>query len=342
MALDPVPWFVGAGARHSAASARNLAWNATGGKTGISTPTSLEVRATSTASNNVQIMPGGAVIESTYQGALQQSYTVRNASATNVAIPANTGSSARTYYITAEINDPTYAGSNPPSVEEGPYNFFRARTSRQSVHPEVLLAKVKVRPNSPILSSDITDMRELANPRREEYVFGRPRVAADDYAAELNQKSGDGGEFFPGNYSSGSTASPNVFELTVPEWATRVMIDASWMSVGYAGSTNPYGHYWVEFGDEYKDWGWPNNQQFEFTTQRFFFNSPGTSTNAMRTNWLLMDALPVASSLRGKDVEFAFKAGYSANSGKGVSMDAGGGLGCRITFVEAPESVDIV
>lgn len=339
MALDPVPWFVGAGARHSAASARNLAWNATGGKTGISTPTSLEVRATSTASNNVQIMPGGAVIESTYQGALQQSYTVRNASATTVAIPANTGSSARTYYITAEVNDPTYAGSNPPSVEEGPYNFFRARTSRQSVHPEVLLAKVKVRPNSPILSSDITDMRELANPRREEYVFGRPRVAADGGNQQyLKAKSGTGGEYFPGG-----AGSPNIFTLTVPTWATRVMVDASWMSVGYAGGTNPYGHYWVEFGDEYRDHTWPDKKQYEFTTQRFFFNSPGKSNDAMRANWLLMDALPVAKKLRGKtNVNFAFKAGYSANSGNGVSMDAGGGLGCRITFVEAPESVDIV
>ena len=339
MALDPVPWFVGAGARHSAASARNLAWNATGGKTGISTPTSLEVRATSTASNSVQIMPGGAVIESTYQGALQQSYTVRNASATTVAIPANAGSSARTYYITAEVNDPTYAGSNPPSIEEGPYNFFRARTSRQSVHPEVLLAKVKVRPNSPILSSDITDMRELANPRREEYVFGRPRVAADGGNQQnLAAKSSNGGEYFPGG-----GGSPNIFTLTVPTWATRVMVDASWMSVGYAGGTNPYGHYWVEFGDEYRDHTWPDKKQYEFTTQRFFFNSPGKSNDAMRANWLLMDALPVAKKLRGKtNVNFAFKAGYSANSGNGVSMDAGGGLGCRITFVEAPESVDIV
>lgn len=339
MALDPVPWFVGAGARHSAASARNLAWNATGGKTGISTPTSLEVRATSTASNSVQIMPGGAVVESIYQGALQQSYTIRNASATTVAIPANTGSSTRTYYVTAEVNDPTYAGSNPPSVEEGPYNFFRARTSRQSVHPEVLLAAVRVRPNSTILSSDITDLRELANPRREEYVFGRPRVTADGGSQQyLKAKTSNGGEYFPGG-----AGSPNIFTLTVPTWATRVMVDASWMAVGYAGNTNPYGHYWVEFGDEYRDRTWPGNKQYEFTTQQFFFNSPGTSTNAMRTNWLLMDALPVAKKLRGKtNVNFAFKAGYSANSGEGVSMDAGGGLGCRITFVESPESVDIV
>ena len=332
MALDPVPWFVGAGARHSAASARNLAWNATGGKTGISTPTSLEVRATSTASNSVQIMPGGAVIESTYQGALQQSYTVRNASATTVAIPANTGSSTRTYYLTAEINDPTYAGSNPPSVEEGPYNFFRARTSRQSVHPEVLLAKVKVRPNSPILSSDITDMRELANPRREEVIFGRPRISDDAAGSTLRASDEAGGEYFPGGGSS-----PNAFKVTVPSWANRVMIEGTWMSVRYAAQTNPYGNFWVEYGDEYREHTWPNKQQLEFATQKFYFNSPGTSNDVSNTNWILMDAKYVNYKLRGKEVTFAFKAGVVSGSGD-VSMSGTSGLGMRLTFVEVPDA----
>ena len=339
MALDPVPWFVGAGARHSAAAARNLAWNATGGKTGIATPTSLQVKQTSTPGGNVQIMPGGCVIESTYQGALQQSYAIRNASAVNVEIPPNTTGSTQTHYVTVEVNDPTYAGDDPPSVADGPYNRFQVRMSRQSIHPEHLLAVVRVPPNTSVITdSMITDKRELANPRREEYVFGRPRVAGDSGSQQkLNAKTSNGGEYFPGG-----GGSPNIFTLTVPEWATRVMIDASWMSIDYAGGTNPYGHYWVEFGDEYRDHTWPNKQQYEFATQQFGFNSPGSSNNAMRDNWLLMDALPVATKLRGKECRFAFKAGYSDGSGKGAGMDALGGLGCRVTFVEQPESTDIV
>lgn len=330
MALDPVPWFVGAGARHSAASARNLAWNATGGKTGISTPTSLEVRATSTASNSVQIMPGGAVIESTYQGALQQSYTVRNASATNVAIPANTGSSARTYYITAEINDPTYAGSNPPSIEEGPYNFFRARTSRQSVHPEVLLAKVKVRPNSPILSGDITDMREVANPKRETIVFARPRIAADSSNQNyLNGREANGGEYFPGG---GGYA--NEVKATVPEWAVSMIIEADWMAVGYKGGESVLGRFWVAYGDEYRDHTWPNNLQWEYRTQEFRFNAP-TAGNDIRTNWRLMDTRQIASKFRGKEITFAFIGAITAGSPtNAVYMDSLSGLGLKVTFLE--------
>lgn len=334
MALDPVPWFVGAGARHSAASARNLAWNATGGKTGIATPTSLEVRATSTASNNVQIMPGGAVVESTYQGALQQSYTIRNASATNVAIPANSGSSAKTYYVTAEVNDPTYAGSNPPSVEEGPYNFFRARTSRQSVHPEVLLAKVKVRPNSPILSSDITDMRELANPKRETIVFARPRIAADNSNQNyLNGREANGGEYFPGGGGYSNEA-----KAVIPEWAVSMIIEADWMAVGYKGGESVLGRFWIAYGDEYRNHTWPNKLQWEYRTQEFRFNAP-TAGNDIRTNWRLMDTRTVPSKLRGKETTFAFIGAITDGSPRNaVYMDSLSGLGLKITFLEEKAS----
>jgi hypothetical protein len=44
----------------------------------------------------------------------------------------------------------------------------------------------------------------------------------------------------------------NEFEVFVPKWATRILIDASWMSVRYGANTNPQGHYWIEYGDEYR------------------------------------------------------------------------------------------
>lgn len=331
MALDPVPWFVGAGARHSAAAARNLAWNATGGKTGIATPTSLQVKQTSTPGGNVQIMPGGCVIESTYQGALQQSYTIRNASATNVAIPANTTSSNRTHYVTAEINDPTYAGSNPPSVEEGPYNHFRVRTSRQSVHPEHLLAKIVVPPNTSVITNSmITDMRELANPKRETYVFARPRVAADSSNQNfLNGREANGGEYFPGGAGYSNTA-----KLVVPDWAVSMIIEADWMAVGYKGGESVLGRFWIAYGDEYRDHTWPNNLQWEYRTQEFRFNAP-TAGNDVRTNWRLMDTRQIPSKFRGKEITFAFIGAITAGSPtNAVYMDSLSGLGLKVTFLE--------
>ena len=343
MAFEPHPWFIGLeGVEHSAEVARTLAWVATSGASGIVKPTDLAVRAQSVPDGSVRIGPGGFVVESKYSGASQQSYVERVPTSTDLEVPATGSSGGATRYVVARITDPDYPGGGtiPPVPNDGVYAAPYLVSSLSSSRTEIPLAKITQPANTAaITNAMITDLREIANPRREEYVFGRPRVTADGGNQQnLAAKTANGGEYFPGG-----AGSPNIFTLTVPEWATRVMVDASWMSVGYAGNTNPYGHYWIEFGDEYRSHTWPDGKQYEFTTQRFFFNSPGKSNDAMRTNWLLMDALPVAKKLRGKtNVNFAFKAGYSANSGNGVSMDAGGGLGCRITFVEAAETVDLV
>ena len=331
MALDPVPWFVGSGARHSAAAARNLAWNATGGKTGIATPTSLQVRQLSTAGGAVQIMPGGGVIESTYAGALKQSYTVRNASATTLTIPANTTTSTRRLYVTCEINDPTYAGSQPPSKEEGPYVKFVARTTRQSTHPELYLGYIDQPANSTVVTKAmIKDRREVANPKRETWTFARPRVA-DDNGAEnyLGARESDGGELFPG----GAGYENRAF-LTVQKWAVSMIVEADWMAVGYKGGKEVLGRFWMEYGDEYKNHTWPNKQQYEFATQQFRFNAPGTGSD-MRTNWRLMDVRSIDKSIRGKEIAFAFKGAITSTSKvDAVYMDSLSGLGLKVTFLE--------
>lgn len=332
MALDPVPWFIGGAAEHSAEAARNIAWNATQGRSGVATPDSLRVRALATAGGGVRVSAGGAAIESTYAGASQQSYTVRNDASETVSVSANTGTSTITRYIVVRVTDPQYAGSAPSNPKVGPYTSFQAVSSLTSVHPQLVLARLRIPPNtSTITNSMITDRRDLLSPRREEVVFGRPRIQADGSAGTtLSVRTSAGGEYFPGG-----NGSPNQFQVDVPAWATRVMIDASWMSVRYAAGENSWGQYWVEWGDEYRDRTWPGNQQWEYATQHFQFDSPGSSNNTMRTNWQLMDALPVPAKLRGKTVTFAFKAGRADNApSREVSMDALSGLGMRLTFVE--------
>ena len=332
MALDPVPWFVGKGAKHSAAAARNLAWNATGGKTGIATPTSLQIRPLNTPGGAVQIMPGGGVIESTYGGALQQSYTARNASATTVNIPPNNTNSTVTRHITLEINDPTYAGPEAADKETGPYNFFRVSTSRQNIHPELYLGSVVQPPQTSVIQgSMIRDGRQLANPRRETYVLARPRVVADKGPQSwLNAKLSSGGEYFPGGGGFANTA-----DVVFPEWANSMILEADWMSVRYSAGQNVNGRYWVEWGTQYKDHTWPNKQQWEYGSQQFQFDSISQGGHS-RTNWRLMDTKPVPAKFRGRNVTFAFKAAYN-NTGSdtdGVMIDEFGGLGLKVTFLE--------
>lgn len=276
-------------------------------------------------------MPGGGVIESTYAGALQQSYTVRNASATTLTIPANTTTSTRRLYVTCEINDPTYAGSQPPSKEEGPYVKFVARTTRQSTHPELYLGYIDQPANSTVVTSAmIKDRREVANPKRETWTFARPRVADDNGDQNyLAGREANGGELFPGG-----AGYENRAYLTVPKWAVSMIVEADWMAVGYKGGKEVLGRFWMEYGDEYKNHTWPNKQQYEFSTQQFRFNAPASGSD-MRTNWRLMDVRSIAKSLRGKEIAFAFKGAITATSVvDAVYMDSLSGLGLKVTFLE--------
>lgn len=342
MALDPVPWFIGGAAEHSAEAARNIAWNATQGRTGVATPDSLAVSALPTAGGGVRVSPGGAAIESTFAGATQQSYTVRNDATATVDIPANTGASERHWRVAAYIKDPQYAGSMPSDPANGPYTGWYVDSSWPN-WPHVKLAFIRVPPyTSVITNSMIRDERTLLNPRREDMIFARPRLfmdQQDDLERSMylgGRASGSlgngGGEYFPGG-----SGSPNQINLTVPEWANRMLIEADWMSVRYHPGMLANGFYWVEFGDEYRGHnGWPGGHQFQYATEGFYFDSPTHQTNTwMRTNWRLMEERAVPTKLKGKEITLAFKAALTANSDfKSVSMTGRSGLGMRITFAE--------
>jgi hypothetical protein len=334
MALDPVPWFIGGAAEHSAEAARNIAWNATQGRTGVSTPASLKVSATPTPGGSVRIAAGGAAVESTYAGASQQSYTIRNDAMITVPVPANTGSTTVTRIVGIEVRDPQYKGNAPSNPADGPYVFASASLpafSSGDRHPYIPLATIRIPPGTSVITDAmITDTRELMNPRRSEIVHARPRVNGEDgRQAELRARL-PSGEYFPGG---GGFA--NEVTVRVPEWATRMTIDARWMGVRYTAGKNVYGQLWVEYGTEYKGKdGWPGNQQWEYATQKFQFDSAGSRANTYRTDWSLMDTMYVPAKLRGEDVTFVFKAGLHANSDTGVMVDALGGLGMRLTFAE--------
>ena len=342
MALDPVPWFIGGAAEHSAEAARNIAWNATQGRTGVATPESLQVSALATAGGGVRISPGGAALESPYAGASQQSYTIRNDASETVSVAANSGSSTVTRRVAAVVTDPQYAGSAPADPVNGPYTYFTANSSWPT-HPHVKLATIRIPPSTSVITNSmISDERELLNPRRKDFIFARPRLFMDQQgdlerqmyvnARTSGTLGNGGGEYFPGG-----AGSPNQINLTVPEWANRMLIEADWMSVRYHPGKQVQGFYWVEFGDEYRGSnGWPGGHQFQYATEGFYFDGENHNTGAWsRTNWRLMEERAVPSNLKGKAITLAFKAALTASAEtNGVSMTGRSGLGMRITFAE--------
>ncbi|GAA1323758.1 hypothetical protein ACFSWE_09585 [Leucobacter albus] len=343
MAVDPVPWFIQAPAEHSAEVARTLAYQAIGGKEGLARAGDLIVRALPVPGGAVQVLPGAAGILNRGSGGGGQAYVGRVGAAVTVPIAATGSGGGRSDLIVFRVDDPQYGGQTPDSPVEGPYirldvvsgvNVSVTRVQDVPGHEAdsaVTLARVDLPASTgTVTDAMVTPLATVASPRREESVFARPRIAADDTPERnLTASVGTGGEFFPGG---GGVA--NEFQVVIPEWAAYAVIDASWLSIYYGANRNPFGDYWLEFGDEYRPHTWPNKQQFEFATQHFSFNAPLTA-DEKTTNWLLMDTVPIAEKLRGKRATFAFKAGYGNSPGAGsVWMNSQGGLGCRITFVE--------
>lgn len=345
MALQSVPWAVGGGAVHSPDVARAAIYASSGGVEGVAEPWDFAVKALDVPAGQVRVHIGSALINM-YNA--RQSYTVRSLSDTLVDIAPNSGSSTRWDMVVIRVEDPFSSGSpwqEPSNPAVGPYvhvrvipNVFSYRTSLRDLvghttDSGIALARIAVPPSTAtITDAMITDLRVIAMPRRSESVFARPRVFADDTAGlDLVRSNANGGEYFPGG-----NGSPNVARIDVPEWATSATIDADWMSLIYWPGEAPYGMYWIEFGDEYRAWTWPENRQLEFRTEKFAFNAENSS-DKRRANWRLMDRVYMPAKLRGKTVFFSFTAGLTSTGHRGPSLDYQGGLGLRVLFEQQPE-----
>lgn len=209
MALDTVPWFIGGGAEHSPAVARMLAYSATNGATGVNAVGDLKVTALPTPGASVRIAPGGACMVNLYPGGGQQSYVVRNASATDVAVSATGSSGGATRYLILRIDDPEFGGAVPANVKTGPYVRAVLVTSITNLaYPFVPLAKITQPANTAtITQAMITDLREVANPRSYRRLFLAPVTTAKDLTSATMVA-------WPG-----PTAS-----VDIPSWATYANI----------------------------------------------------------------------------------------------------------------------
>lgn len=331
MALRPVPWAIGNGAENSVELARAGVYVGSSAATGIIEPGDFRVTALPTPGAAVRVLKGTGVIKSTYPGVFGQSYVVQEQSFTDVPVTATGSSGGATKYVYVLINDTQYGGQTPPSVENGPYNDYVVSTTLPQNQPYLLVAKItQPASTATITGAMIEDVRKIANPKRESVTLGRPSVRADDGPeSDVATRESDGGEYFPGG-----AGYFNVFRVDIPEWATQIKIRPEWFAVRYQASSNVWGTYWMEYGTEYREHTWPGKQQYEFSTQRFQFDSPGGNT--MRTTWSLIDTKTIPAKLRGKQVDFVFKAALNAGSATGVTMDIRSGLGCELTFIQSP------
>lgn len=235
MAFDSTPWFVGGGAQHSPEVARALAYAGTRGAEGVAGVTDLKVQAQGTPNNTVRVIPGGGLLLNRYPGGSGQTYSVRNATATDVPITATGSAGGRTDLIIARVVDPQYEGQPPvdptnfeyarPAVIQGVPAGIKSVKELGLSYPAITLAKVTLPASTGTVTAGmITDLRRVAQPRRERAmvtIFPTATVAipTTGYAA------------WPINAAQRPTVS-------VPDWATRVDIVAHVTGLKYTkGST---------------------------------------------------------------------------------------------------------
>lgn len=319
MALRPVPWAIGNGAENSVELARAGIYSATSGATGITEPGDFIVKALPTPGAAVRVHKGGGVIKSTYPGVFGQSYAVQEQSSTDVPVAATGSSGGATKYVYVLIQDTQYSGQTPPSVENGPYNEYAVTTTLPTNQPFLLLAKItQPKSTATITNAMITDLREIANPRREDLWRPRALVAAD---TETLTSTGEVGEYFP------NAGGPQT--LPVPAWATRAQIRCEWLAVRYDVG-NAWGQMWVEYGP-YKA---PSER--ERSTQKYQFDAP-PGNSVMRTNWIVVDDVPIPKAYRGTDQLFVPKARRIGGTSNTVQLDGVSGMSLQVRFLQTPE-----
>lgn len=241
MSLDSTPWFIGGGATHSPEVARTLAFTATRGSEGLVEPADLRVTAQPTPNGTVAVAPGAAIIRNRYAGGGQQSYTLRNSTQTNVPVVATGSGGGRTDLVIARVLDPQYEGSAP--VDPTLFDYARlqiiqgvpagTKTARELNlgYPAIALARVTIPASTATITAGmITDLRKVANPRRERamltiYPTGKWR---DGTARQLPTVAYD---FWP------ITAAQRPV-VAVPEWATHLDVVAHLSGIIYVKSTD--------------------------------------------------------------------------------------------------------
>lgn len=348
-------WAIDGPVKTPVEDARRLTYGLSGDAHGVASLSDLITRPTSPTGGAVQVSPGSCLIKSRYSDG--QTYLASLNEATTLSVtptPANVG---RTDLVVFEVLDPWAQNSPVPEpADPDTFEFFKlhiiegvaGNLSVKHLHEVpgyanrtgLVLDRITIPANrGDVQQTMIQRIAALHSPKRMEATFARPRISSDEgVQTALAANTADGGEFFPGG-----AGIPNQFQVLVPVWATRMIVDARWMSLTYAASRDPRGSFWMEFGTEYRAGTWPNKQQFEFSTERFAFNSPGAN-NELTANWLLMDEVAIPPKLRGQLVTFTFKAGLEYNGGGSgsVRMRHYGGLGCRLTFAEQGLAADLL
>lgn len=229
------PWFVGGGAEHSPETARLLANAATSGAEGIVAPGDYKVSELAVPGTSIRVAPGAGVLRNRYTGGASQSYMTRRSAEVTVPIPATGAGSGRTDLIVQRIDDPQYGGSLVATDPNAIFDPFvriggvaagtKTAAELNLGYPAIALARVTLPASTgTVTNAHITDLRKLANPRRERLLFRHVPAAEYDMARSAN-------------YAWWPLWEP---QFDVPDWATHITAVMTAWGVWKRGGTGAH------------------------------------------------------------------------------------------------------
>jgi hypothetical protein len=311
MSLFPAPILTN-GATHSAQQFRMLVRDLARGNEGVTQGDDLKVTQRSTPAGGITVSDGSAVIKGR-DDAFQGHYAACNVGAVNVDIAATT-STARSDMLILRIEDPQYTGTLNPATDQIAYfqvisNVSSSATTIPDGRTGIPLARIDI-PSSTatITNAMITDLRKIANPRRDRNIYIQSPASAS------LQIGGNTQQYFYFTTAAGWT-------IPVPDWATtaKVRLDIAGLRLTAA---NVYGAIRGMLGTALP------------MQSVIIDDNQGSATR--RINAIAADNLTIPASYRGTNqllrVQFA---GYSGNTGT-VSVDTSSTLIADVEFFEAP------
>lgn len=162
------------GGTHAARAFRMMVRDLARGSQGVTEGDDLKVSQLATPGAGVRVVDGSAVIRGAAWG--QGSYTQYNVGDATVPI-APTGAGTRSDLVCLRVEDPEYEGTRNPETDEIGYfhvvsNVSATATTVPSGMTAIPLARVDVPANTAVITdSMITDVRQIANPRRERRLY---------------------------------------------------------------------------------------------------------------------------------------------------------------------------
>ena len=312
MTLIPQPIMVN-GATHSAQTFRMLVRDLARGNEGITQGDDLKVTQRATPGGGVAISDGSGVVRgraNTFQG----SYAVCNIGVDNsVDIAATTGT-GRSDMVILRVEDPEYEGTlNPATQAVAYFQVISGVSSSATAIPDgrtgIPLARIDIPSStSTITNAMITDLRKVANPRRDRTLYTQSPASI---STQIGGTSG--------TYSYFSTAAG--WTIAIPDWATtaKIRLDIA----GFRLTTGAI------FGNLRATFGASLSMQ-----PVIIDDNQGTGTR--RIVGIVADTLTLPSAYRSTNQLLRAQfAGSPGNAGT-VSVDSSSTLIADVEFFEAP------